>query len=298
IKPSIRPKTYASYEGTVRLHLLPALGRINLRNLSLVEIQNLLTTKTKAGLAPRSVRYILLVLRIALGQAERWDMLSRNMAKLVDGPRVPHRDVPVLTPEQSRTMLSAAQGDRFEAAYTLALGLGLRRGEVLGLRWEDLNLESGRLSVGGALQRIPGEGLLRVETKTTRSRRVITLPKVCISTLRVHRIRQIQNKLAAGLQWVETGYIFTTERGTPVDGEVVTRSLQRLLLRAGLPRLKFHDLRHGAASLLLAEGVAARVVMDVLGHSQISTTQNIYQHVMPSLVDDAAAAIDRALGGC
>jgi integrase len=295
-KPSIRPKTYTSYEGTVRLHLTPILGRLDLRKLSPVHVQDLLTAKAAAGLSPTTVRYILLVLRIALSQAERWSMVSRNVATLVDPPRVARREVPVLTIQQCRALLVAARDHRFEAAYVLALGLGLRRGEVLGLRWQDVDLDVARLVVRGALQRVPGEGILRVETKTARSVRVVTLPGVCVGALRRRRVHQIQERFVAGRAWVESGYVLTSGVGSPLDGEAVTRALHRLLADAGLPSLRFHDLRHGAATLLLSQGVAARVVMDVLGHSQISTTQNVYQHVMPSLVDEAAAAIDRALG--
>jgi integrase len=296
-KSSVRPKTYTSYEGTVCLHLAPAFGRVDLQKLTPVHVQDLLTTKARGGLSPTTVRYILLVLRIALSQAQRWSMVSRNVATLVDPPRVPRREVPVLTIDQCRGLLAVVRDHRFEAAYVLALGLGLRRGEVLGLRWEDLDLDRARLVVRGALQRVPGEGIVRVETKTARSVRVVTLPGVCVAALRRRRVQQIQERFVAGRAWVETGYVFTTGVGTTLDGEAVTRALQRILVEADLPKLRFHDLRHGAASLLLSQGVAARVVMEVLGHSQISTTQNVYQHVMPSLVDEAAAAIDRALGG-
>jgi integrase len=297
VKATVRPKTYTSYEGTVRLHLVPHIGKVRLRNLTPAQVQGVLTVKAEARLSPRSVRYVLMVLRIALGQAERWGMVSRNVARLVDGPRVPYRAVTVLTPQQCRRLLEAARGNRLEALYALTLALGLRRGEVLGLRRVDVDLDRRRLTVGAALQRVPGRGLVLVETKTARSRRVITLPEVCMAALRAHRVRQIQDKLVAGSRWVETGFVFTTEIGTPLDGDAVGRRLRRLLLDAGLPLVRFHDLRHSAASLLLAQGVAPRVVMDVLGHSQMGVTMNTYSHVMPSLVDAAAAAVDRALGG-
>ncbi len=211
----------------------------------------------------------------------------------MDGPRVPYRAVSVLTPAQCRTLLDRARGDRLEALYVVTLSLGLRRGEVLGLRWPDVDLDAKRLVVAAALQRVKGEGLLLVETKTARSRRVV--PEVCVSTLRAHRVRQIQDKLVAGSRWIEMGFVFTTGIGTPLEGETVARRLHKLLVEAELPRLRFHDLRHSAASLLLAQGVAPRVVMDVLGHSQISVTMNTYSHVIPALVEDAAAAIDRTL---
>src|SRR5262249_43866993 len=139
------------------------------------------------------------------------------------------------------------------------------------------------------------EGLVLVETKTARSRRVVSLPDVCVAALRAHRVKQIQDKLLAGSRWIETGFVFTTGIGTPLDGETVGRRLRKLMVVAGLPPLRFHDLRHSAASLLLAQGVPPRVVMEVLGHSQIGVTMNTYSHVVPALVDAAAAAVDRVL---
>lgn len=294
-RPRVRPKTYVSYEGTVRLHLIPHIGNVRLRNLTPAHVQNVLTLKAEAGLSPRSTRYVLLVLRIAVRQAERWGLVSRNVAQLVDGPRAMYRPITVLTPEQCRILLHAARGDRHEALYTLAVSLGLRRGEVLGLRWSDVDIQKKRLTIAAALQRVKGEGLVLVETKTARSRRMVSLPDVCVAALRSHRVRQIQDKLLAGSLWVETGFLFTTGIGTPLDGETVGRRLRKLMVAAGLPPLRFHDLRHSAASLLLAQSVAPRVVMDVLGHSQIGVTMNTYSHVVPALVDAAASAVDRAL---
>jgi integrase len=242
------------------------------------------------------VRYVLLVLRIALAQAERWALVLRNVARLVDGPRVPHRTVVVLTPADARRALDAVRGDRLEALYTVALALGLRRGEALGLQWDDVDLDGRQLRVEAALQRVEGE-LQRVETKTGRSRRMIVLPDICVAVLRTHRVRQVQDKLLAGSLWKETGFVFTTRFGGPLDGDGVSRRLLQLLSRAELPRLRFHDLRHSAASLLLAQGVPARLVMDVLGHSQIGVTMNTYSHVIPALEHQAAAAMDRALSG-
>lgn len=143
------------------------------------------------------------------------------------------------------------------------MSLGLRRGEVLGLRWSDVDIQKKQLTIAAALQRAKGEGLVLVE-KTARSRRTVSLPDVCVAALRSHRVRQIQDKLLAGSLWVETGFLFTTGIGTPLDGETVGRRLRKLMVAAGLPPLRFHDLRHSAASLLLAQGVAPRVVMDLL----------------------------------
>ena len=178
----------------------------------------------------------------------------------------------------------------------MALSLGLRQGEALGLRWVDVDLDGRTLTVGAALQRIPGRGLVLVEPKTKTSRRKVPLPPVCVAALREHCVRQLQERLLAGSVWVETGLVFTTRVGTGLESGRVTKHLQRILSRHGLPRLRFHDLRHSAASLLLAQGVASRVVMEVLGHSRIGVTMDLYTHVLPSLLGDAAEAMERALG--
>ncbi len=296
VEPSVRAKTYTSYEGTVRLHISPSLGRLRLDKLTPVHVHDWLRGKAATGLSPRSVQYILHVLRIALGKAERWGLVTRNAAALVDGPRVPRRPASVLNPDEARRFLEAARGHRLGALYTVALSLGLRQGEALGLRWSDVDLDKRVLRVQGALQRVPGAGLALVEAKTATSNRVVVLPTVCVDVLRDQRVRQVQDRLVAGSRWEETGLVFTSGVGTGLDGGMVTKSLQRLLVDSDLPRLRFHDLRHSAASLLMAQGVPPRVVMEVLGHSRFGMTMDVYTHVFPALLEGAADAMDRTLG--
>ncbi|MHB1414616.1 MAG: site-specific integrase, partial [Chloroflexota bacterium] len=197
--------------------------------------------------------------------------------------------------EQARTVLQSIRGHRLEALYTVALVLGLRQGEALGLRWEDVDLEGGSLRVCQTLQRV--DGTLRfAEPKTERSRRKISMPEMVARSLRQHRLHQVEERLMAGSKWQENGLVFTSTIGTPLDGTNVTHILHRLLEEAGLPRIRFHDLRHTCASLLLAEGIDLRVIMEVLGHSQISLTANTYAHIQDPLKRDAAAKLDAALG--
>ena len=181
-----------------------------------------------------------------------------------------------------------------EALYSVALALGLRQGEALGLRWQDIDIDRHQSSVSHALQRIGGR-LELVEPKTRRSRRTMVLPVTVADALRRHRDVQAQERRRAGSEWVEADFVFTTQWGKPLDGSFVRRDFPRLLDAAGLPPMRFHDLRHSCASLLLAQGVAARTVMEVLGHSQISLTLDTYSHVMPQLVQDAANAMDKIL---
>ncbi len=169
--------------------------------------------------------------------------------------------------------------------------MGLRLGESLGLRWSDINFEDGSLSVRIALQRVDGT-LQLVEPKSASSRRTIALPQIALEALRAHRTRQLEERLLAGEQWRESGLVFTTSDGKPLDARNVFRGFQRLLIRTGLPHLRLHDLRHACATLLIAQGVRPRVVMEILGHSQISLTMNTYGHVTHALQRDAAARVD------
>jgi integrase len=213
----------------------------------------------------------------------------------VDPPRVRRPEIHPLTPEQARTFLDAARGDRLEALYSVALAIGLRQGEALGLRWEHIDLDGGELRVRVALQRIAGK-LQLVEPKTRQSRRTIPLPQVAVNALRAHRVSQLEERLLAGDRWVDTGLVFCTPKGTPLDARNVTRRFQKLLKQTDLPHQRFHDLRHTCATLLLVQGVPPRVVMEILGHSQISLTMDTYTHVVPALKREAANRMDALLG--
>lgn len=287
VRLKVRPSTFVSYEGIVRLHLLPSLGQVQLRKLAPPQIQRMLNRKSRSGLSPRRVQYIHAVLRHALNQAVRWQILTRNPAALVDPPRVPNKEVEPLTVDEALKFLAAASGDRLEALYSVAVAVGLRQGEALGLHWQDVDFDKGLLHVRRALQRIGGQFTF-VEPKTRRSRRTLMLPAPAVSRLREHRARQIQERLLAGPAWQESDLIFTTRTGKPLDGTNVTTGFQRLLARAHLPRKRFYDLRHSCATLLLVQGVSARVVMEILGHSQIGLTLNTYTHVLPELQVEAA----------
>jgi integrase len=296
IRPSIRPSTYASYEGMVRLHIAPAIGRIPLDKLAVDHIASLIRQKeADERLSSRSVRYVLLVLRNALNKAVRWGIVTRNVATLVDGPRVAHKDVRVLSPEETTRLLSAAHNDQYECLVVLAVSTGIRLGEALAVKWTDIDLDRRQVRIDKSLQRVSGRGLVLTETKTRRSRRTIVLPVISAEALRKRRGQQRAQQRAFGRGWRDDGYVFTSSTGAPVDARNVQRSFRRILRRARLPRMRFHDLRHSCASLLLTQGVAPRVVMETLGHSRISVTMDTYTHVMPALQREAADAIDRAL---
>ena len=277
----------------VNIHLKLSIGRHQLGKLTPQQVQQMLNDKLAARLSPRSVQYLRDVMRNALAQAARWNLVPRNVATLVEPPRVPQYEMRFLTPDQARRLLDHARGDRVEALYTVALALGLRQGEALGLRWRDIDFTAGTLRVHKALQRVEGT-LQLVDPKTSRSRRTLAMPATVSAALAAHRQRQARERTVAGDRWDERDFVFATTRGRPLDCRNVTRSFKRLLAAAELPDLRWHDLRHSCASLLLAQGVPYRVIMDVLGHSQISQTMR-YSHVLPELSAEAARSMDRVL---
>lgn len=293
-KPKVRVSTYRRYEQIVRVHLAPApFGRLRLEQLRPEHVDRLLEAKRQAGLSPRTRQYIRATLRRALNYARRSMYITINAAALSEPPSEEHHEIRPLTPGEAHQLLAALRGDRLEALYVVALSLGLRQGEALGLQWGDVDLDAGTVTVRRSLQKLKGDdGELAyhfLDVKTRRSRRTIALPAPVVATLRAHRERQLEERKRAPfweMQWGEL--IFATETGGPLHGATVTRRLQAILKDAGLPRQRFHDLRHAAASLMLAQGVPARVVMETLGHSTIAVTMNIYSHVMPELQRDAA----------
>lgn len=294
VKQSRRPKTYMSYRQIIDQHLVPALGRYYLDKLTAQHVLAYINLKVESGLSNRTVAYHHATLRVALKDAMRWDLVSRNVAASVTPPRVKRHKVNPLSPAEAAKLLAAVHGTRQEALFGVALAVGLRLGEALGMRWEDVDLTEGTLTVNYQLQKINKEWVL-VEPKSEQSRRVISLPDVCVKSLKAHRTRQLQDQLAAETWGNEFGLVFTTSIGTPVDDANVRRELNKAVKAANLrtasdePRhVRFHDLRHTCASLLLAQNVHPRVVMEVLGHSQISLTMDTYSHVMPALTRDAA----------
>ncbi len=292
--PNTRPKTYRIYEQIVRTHLIPALGHLQLTKLTMQHVQAMLAAK-QDSLSPRSVHHIRAVLRNALNYALRSELVTRNVAELTKPPKVEESEIRVLTFEEAKHFLDAARGDPLEALYRVALSLALREGEVLGLRWQDIDFDAKTLTVKVALQAIDGK-LELVSPKTKRSRRTLPLPDVLITALRTHRARQLEAKLLAGSDWEETGLVFTTRRGTPLHPRNLLRSFYAFLQRAGLPKIRFHDLRHSCLSILEAQGVSDRVRMEIAGHSDIRLTQNRYTHVYDESKRKAIGVMDVLFG--
>lgn len=293
-KPGIRPGTYRSYELHVRLHIIPSIGHIKLSKLTPQDVQNLLNAKARSGLSPRSVQLTRATLRRALSYAVKWSMVPRNVASLVDPPTVTKKPVEPLSASQVRVFLSHSKDDRLGPLFHVAIASGLRQGALFGLEWEDVDFDAGTLRVRHALQRIDGVPSL-VETKTVRSRRTIPLPASALHALRIQQDRQRFERQVAGSRWRESNFVFTSTVGTSLESRNVTHRFQQLIEAAGLPRQRFHDLRHCCASLMLLQGVSARTVMETLGHSQIALTMNTYAHIAPELQRDAADRLDELL---
>ncbi len=286
-RPKVRATTLTRYTFDVKRIGDSAIGRFPLAQVTPQAIQAFLNDLTAQGLSARSVQHSRAVLRSALTCAERWGLVPRNAARLVSPPRAQHHEAPAISPEQAGAILDAFEGHPFEALVTVALGTGLRKGELMGLRWDDVDLNAGTLTVRHQLQRINGKREL-TEPKSRQSRRTIALAPSVVESLRLQRVRQLEMRLAAGARWQETNHVFTSAVGSGLDQSNVTHTFQAQLKRAGAPHMRFHDLRHGAASLLLTQGVSARAVMDVLGHSQITLTLGTYSHIINEVRRDAA----------
>ncbi len=237
------------------------------------------------------------VLHKALDDAARWNLVMRNVADLVDTPRRTTAETRALRPEDAARLLLAAKGDPLEAFYVLALTSGLRLGELQALRWHDVDLDARKLQVVATYQGMTDGEPVFAEPKTARSRRTVHLAEMAADALSRHRTQQLERRLGAGPAWKEYGLVFANGLGRPVDGNNIrTRSFARVLARAELPPMRFHALRHAAATLLMAEGVPIKAISEMLGHSDITTTLRIYAHVLPSAHEQAANAMDRLFG--
>jgi integrase len=292
-------RAYHNYKLQIRRHISPAFGRLKLSKLSAAHVQSLYAAKLRDGLKPSSVRYIHAVLHRALEQAVRFNLIPFNPASKVDPPKVRQEEITPLDAEQARRFLNDASeaGDRFEALYALSLTVGLRMGEALGLRWSDVDLNAKTLRVSRQLQRVrDGGGLVFSEPKNA-SRRTVDLPQRAVEALRSHRKGQMEEQLRAGSEWQDYGLVFASNKGTPLDAQnIVNRYFKPLLKRAELPNIRWHDLRHTYATLLLARGTHPTYVQKSLGHASVQLTLDRYSHWMPSMGRNTAVGIDEALG--
>ena len=291
-RPSLRPESFRRYREMCHLHIVPDVGRKPLSKLSPADVQALYARVRAKGLSGTSLSLLHGVLHKSLDDAARWNLVVRNVCDLVDVPKRTTPDMRTLNADEATALLDAAKDDPLEAFYTVALTCGLRLGELQALRWKDVDLQRRRLSVTATYQGMQDGTPVFSEPKTARSKREVHLSLMAVEALKQHRVRQLERRLL-GL-WEDHGLVFATAFGRPLDGNNIrTRSFSRLLKRAGLPPMRFHSLRHTAATLLMAEGVNIKVASEMLGHADITTTLRIYSHVLPSMQEQAADAMDR-----
>lgn len=298
VKPQIRISSYRRYGDYVNNHLIPALGHIPLVKLKAPQLQALYARKLRDGLSPTTVHAMHAVLHRALDDALQMGLVNRNVSDMLKAPKRGHREMMPLSALEVRRFLDVVRDDRFYALYVLALSTGMREGELLALRWQDVDLARRSVQVRLNVQETLGRYIL-AETKTAYSRRTVALTQAAVDALAEHWQQQQVAKLQMGKQYDDTlNLVFPNGfGGIMIPHNITKRSFKRYLVQAGLSReTRFHDLRHTAATLLLAAGVNVKVVSEMLGHSNVSITLSIYAHVLPHMQQSAVQAMDNLLG--
>jgi len=296
VRGTVRVSTIERHEINIRVHITPSLGRVKLKALSPAHVRGLHREKLDSGLSPATVRKIHSTLHKALAQAVADGLLPRNAAD-VKAPRPAPKEMRPLSEDEARRFLETARGDTFEALYVLAVTAGLRRGELLALRWDDLDLDRATLRVARSLTRERGRYLLG-DTKTKKGRRQVNLTHRTVTVLGARRKCQLEERVRYSGSHVDLGLIFATATGSIVSPEnLVKRSFRPLLKRAGLPETtRFHDLRHTCATILLGRSVHPKLVQELLGHATVAMTLDTYSHYLPSMGDATGSAMGEAFG--
>lgn len=293
-KTSIRPNTYSDYAYTARNHIGPVLGKNKLCDLTPNHLQALYTEELKKGKSARTVIGIHAVMHCALQHALKLGLVPRNVADSVTRPKIPRKEMKVLDQDQALRLIQQAESSRYQLLFWFAITTGLRLGELFGMKWEDVNWQNRKIQIKRQVQRRKG-GLEFCEPKSETGRRIITLGTTTINKLKNHYISQQKEIIEVGDKWKNNDLIFCTPIGTPLEPANVLKALKKCLRDAGLPQIRFHDLRHTAATLMLLEGINPKIVQERLGHSDISMTLNTYSHVLPSMQEEAAEKMDELL---
>lgn len=288
LRHQVAPSAMNNYRSVATHHVLPTLGNKKVTDLTVTDIDRLLSEKTDLGLSSSSVRRIRAVLSQCLDQGIRWGAVNRNVASLTRTPKTVRTEGRTLTPDQAKHLINTLKGHRHEALYGLMLVTGIRRGEALGLMWTDLDFTSGVLRIRRQLKR-EGGALVTSDTKSARSRRSINLPAPMLAGLLAHSERQQEEQCAAGRSWIDSGFMFTSLVGSPIEPRNLHREFKKVCERAELGNWHLHELRHSAASLMLAQGIQIQVVSRVLGHASIRMTADVYGHILDP---DREAAAD------
>ena len=293
--PNTRARTAERYESDIRLHISPALGHIPLSRLAPADIQTMEARLLARGSSPRSVQHVHTVLRQALKHAMRWGIVYRNPAEGVDPPRPQRREIQPPDADGVVQILRGAKETPYHAVFHFMAFTGCRRGEALGLRWCDVDLENGSAAIVQTLQRLKGRGLIFQPPKSSKSRRSIALDAQTIGMLRDHRGLQLLRQMEIASGYDDRGLVFPNVLGGPLDPSVLTRNFEKLVRKVRLTNVRLHDLRHFHATLLLKAGTHPKIVQERLGHSSIMVTLDTYSHVVPGLQEKAASSFAEAM---
>ena len=295
-KPTIRLSTYLNYRKLLKNYLVPGIGKVKIHRLTPQQVQAFYSQKISEGLAPKTVNNIHGVLHKALDNAVKWNILPRNVCDAVTPPRIPRKEKNVLTKQQAHTLLEEVRTHRLEALLTLAITTGMREGELLALHWQDMNFEDCSLQVKRAVSYLKGYGYVESEPKTAKGRRMIKLPVFVVDILVRHKAQQEEQRREVGSTWIDKDLVFTNALGYYFSSSTLRKVFRRFLVSIGLPHMRFHDLRHSAATILLAMKVHPKVVQEILGHSQIAMTLDVYSHALPSMQEDVTKQWDSEFG--
>ena len=293
----IRVSTYEEYAALIRKHIVPIIGHLRLQKLTAQHIHSLYAQKLEEGLSSARVRGIHAVLHSALKYAVRTNLVARNVSDMVGLPSIQKHEMQPLEPGQAQALLEKVSEHGLGALLTVALATGMRQGELLALRWQDVDWKLGELQIHRSVRYRGRRGLLESKPKTESGVRRVTLPSFVVEVLKRHRVSQLEARLQAGASWIERDLVFCRPDGDFMKAPTLRYQFFRLLEKVGLPRMRFHDLRHTAATLLLSMGVEMRVIQAILGHSDIATTANIYAHVLPAMQQEAMGKMDSLLRG-
>lgn len=294
IEPNLKRRGFRSYEAIVRLHLVPTIGHVQLAKLAPLQIQQLYADKLSAGLSKTTVHHIHACLRAALNQAVKWQLLQRNPTIATEPPPMTTADPEFLSFEQAQQLMAALDGDDYAPPILLALTTGLRMGEIQGMRWTDIDWDRRTIVIQQTAWYAAGGPVFEERPKSHKMRRV-SFPSPMTAILREHRRRQVEQRMAAGPLWHDHGLVFTSRDGRPIRHDTTINRLRAALARAGLPPIRFHDLRHSTASMLIALGTPLKEVSEILGHSTITITANLYGHMLPGAEQRAADRMEAAL---
>jgi integrase len=293
-KQVLRQRSFDNHLVVINKHIIPELGSLKLSKVTPAQIQKFYNKKSEEGLSADYVKYMHSVLRKSFNQAVKWGFINKNVIDLAEPPRLSSKDINTWSLDEATSFLNYTRDKRFHIVYLLAIYTGMRKGEILGLRWKDVDLDKGKVSIRQTLSGTT-KGLIFQEPKTKGSKRLISITSEVVAELKKHKLEQNKNKLKLGPAYEDFDLVACIETGKPLEPRNLTRHFTRMIKEADVPKLRFHDLRHTHATILLQLGEHPKVVSERLGHSKTSVTLDIYSHVVPDMQKDAADKFSNAM---